>query len=244
MSLILNSPATKEILARVRGADFAHAGELEALEICAEVLSPIRGRAALDVGCGRGGSAAWLAQRGASIVTGIDIDDDSISYAKKTYPNVSFRCADVLDLGSYIKTKFDLCWMINSFYSFPEQQAALEAIRQVTSENGELLIFDYTRPDQNIPTELGENIGSPMILSEAEQWLRSSGWQISAVRDLSSQYTHWYHDFVERFRNMRELLVECYDEHVVDAITDWYAKLHSLLKARLLGGVVLVASAT
>jgi hypothetical protein len=79
----MNSFAGKRLLALVRGGDYAHAGEEEAIELAfrAAPKSPLL--SILDVGCGRGGTVAFVRRNGwGQIAAGIDREGDTIAYAR------------------------------------------------------------------------------------------------------------------------------------------------------------------
>ncbi len=54
----------KKFLATVRGEDFAHAGEKDAIDLVFERIPAQSNWKVLDVGCGRGGTAHYVNQRG------------------------------------------------------------------------------------------------------------------------------------------------------------------------------------
>src|SRR6185295_13552571 len=86
-------------------------------------------RAVLDVGCGRGGSAKLVQERGFGRVVGIDVEAESIARAREVYPDVEFHAGDVVDVERIVVGRFDLCYLLNSFYAFPDQAGALAALR-------------------------------------------------------------------------------------------------------------------
>lgn len=63
------------------------------------------GKNCLEIGCATGEFARLAASHGAK-VTGIDISEEAIRYAKTRYPNIDFKCCDVGGLGK--SEKFDL----------------------------------------------------------------------------------------------------------------------------------------
>jgi hypothetical protein len=60
MRFRMNSPQGKSILSRIRGGDYAHPGEEDAIVQIAQKLPRASIRRLLDVGCGRGGTAEWF----------------------------------------------------------------------------------------------------------------------------------------------------------------------------------------
>ncbi|MBX9666933.1 MAG: class I SAM-dependent methyltransferase [Candidatus Obscuribacterales bacterium] len=81
----------KRFLATVGGDDFALAGEIEAIDLVFESMPTMPDWKVLDVGCGRGGTASYVHRKGWGQVTGIDIDQHSIDYAKERYPSLEFH---------------------------------------------------------------------------------------------------------------------------------------------------------
>jgi ubiquinone/menaquinone biosynthesis C-methylase UbiE len=98
-------------------------------------------------------------------VVAIDVDGASIEYARQRYPGVEFVQLDVLALDRLNGEPFDLAYLFNSFYAFPDQRAALRAIRMACKAGGRLLIYDYTQPaGTELPRALGAEIGAPIVL--------------------------------------------------------------------------------
>src|SRR3981189_3586873 len=111
----MNSFQGKRILALIRDGDYAHAGEEEAIERALHSISKNPRNWMLDVGCGRGGSAGNLGPHGWGMLAGIDRDNDSIEYAKTTYPDVEFHTCDVLEVPATVTREFDVIYMLNAF---------------------------------------------------------------------------------------------------------------------------------
>ncbi|NBP16121.1 class I SAM-dependent methyltransferase, partial [bacterium] len=66
----------------------------------------------LDVGCGHGYHSSIISKY--SNVTGIDISETAIEYAKRLYPTIKFECADILEFE--VNTKFDLIYDKGCFH--------------------------------------------------------------------------------------------------------------------------------
>jgi len=200
----MNSFEGKRILALIRDGDYAHAGEEEAIERALRSIPKNSRNWMLDVGCGRGGSAEYLRRHGWGNLVGIDRDTDSIEYAKATYPEVEFHTCDVLNVPATVTREFDVIYMLNAFYAFADQRAALAALRKVAKPGARLVIFDYAISVP--PNEAGLSVEGqvfiphPIQLSRIGELMRVSGWEPGAVEDLSADYTRWYAAFVERIR--------------------------------------------
>ena len=134
----MNSPQGKAILAHVRGAAYAHAGEEEAIAVVMAGLPKGSGLRILDAGCGLGGTAHYLQSGGWGTVTGFDIDGTTLLRARELFPDVEFVESDVgrvsqRALGSQ---RFDLVVCFNSFYAFPNHPEALSQLRKLTVSKG------------------------------------------------------------------------------------------------------------
>src|SRR5438874_1042531 len=106
----------KKLVSYLRQGDYAHAGDIESI---IQVMSKFRKnthRTILDAGCGLGGTANFIQQNGWGKVTGIDIEFDSIMYAKEVYPDIPFYQCDILDVYQKLNTKFDIICLFNTFY--------------------------------------------------------------------------------------------------------------------------------
>jgi len=71
----------------------------------------------LDAGCGRGGTAALVQSNRWGQVTGMDIDEETISFAASAYPAVEFVAADVISAGELFPGRFDIIYAFNAFYA-------------------------------------------------------------------------------------------------------------------------------
>jgi SAM-dependent methyltransferase len=139
----MNHPDGKRLLAALRDGDFAHAGEEAAVRMAWECLPKRANQSCLDAGCGRGGTAALVQYEQWGQVIGLDIDSETISYAQTAYPSMKFVAADITRAGELFPAPFDIIYAFNAFYSFPDQQAALGALRLAAGPHAILCLFDY-----------------------------------------------------------------------------------------------------
>jgi SAM-dependent methyltransferase len=139
----MNHPDGKLLLAALRDGDFAHAGEEAAVRMAWECLPRRANQSCLDAGCGRGGTAALVQSERWGQVIGLDIDSETISFAQSAYSNVRFVAAGVTCAGGLFPAQFDIIYAFNVFYAFPDQQAALSALRLAAKSEAILCLFDY-----------------------------------------------------------------------------------------------------
>jgi 2-polyprenyl-3-methyl-5-hydroxy-6-metoxy-1,4-benzoquinol methylase len=101
----------------------------------------------LDVGCGEGLYAIYLASKGFK-VTGIDISKNAIrsaqKNAKKRGVNVNFMVMDIADL-SKLKGKFDFVfeWALMHHIMPPQRQKYVEDISKLLRKGGKYLSYSF-----------------------------------------------------------------------------------------------------
>jgi SAM-dependent methyltransferase len=121
--------------------------ECDFLEEIFSNYSKITPKKILDGGCGTGGHAIPLAERGYD-VTGIDLSEEMINIAKekarKRNVNIDFYVMDLRDLK--LSKKFDACILMFSVIDYltdtKDLLKTLTNIREVL-KNDSLLIFDF-----------------------------------------------------------------------------------------------------
>jgi len=105
----------------------------------------------LDVGCGEGFYAIYLASKGFDVL-GIDISENAIKYAKenakKAGVNIRFKVMDLRDLPE-LKEKFDfvLEWAILHGIAFEERQKHVENIDNLLNEKGKYFSMCFNIQD-------------------------------------------------------------------------------------------------
>jgi SAM-dependent methyltransferase len=108
----------------------------------------------LDAGCGVGYGSARLAEVAAK-VTGVDVDADSVSYARTRYggDNVEFLVADLtaLPLGD---ASVDVVCMFEVIEHLPDREAALAEVARVLRPDG---VFYVSTPQAAETTHAPEN---------------------------------------------------------------------------------------
>jgi len=108
--------------------------------LAAEVGALAPGRA-LDLACGAGRSAIWLAERGWT-VTAVDFSDEALAMARQARPDVDWVLADLRDYepepGAY-----DLALVLYLHVSEDERRTILRRAAQSLAPGGILLVVGH-----------------------------------------------------------------------------------------------------
>jgi phthiocerol/phenolphthiocerol synthesis type-I polyketide synthase E len=102
----------------------------------------LRERRVLDVGCGRGGAVALLADRFGAEVTGIDLAPEAIAFCRRKHrqPNVRFEAGDAENLPVETES-FDAVTNIESSHIYPNLPGFYAEVRRALKAGG---VFLYT----------------------------------------------------------------------------------------------------
>ncbi len=98
----------------------------------------------LDFGCGDGQMTAYVQQKFANAqVFGTDISHNSIAYATKKHPHISFSMTQNNTI-TYPANKFDLVYAAGVFHHIPltEHQKFISQIMQVLKPGGYFVLFE------------------------------------------------------------------------------------------------------
>jgi acyl transferase domain-containing protein/SAM-dependent methyltransferase len=112
-----------------------------ALELVGPI--PVQGRRVVDVGCGRGGTAALLAARLEAQVLGIDLSPEAIAFCRQAHAQlpVSFDVGDAEHLPAQ-DASCDVVTNLESSHTYPDMRAFLCEVRRVLRPGGWFLHGD------------------------------------------------------------------------------------------------------
>lgn len=242
----------KQLVSVLRGADYAHAGGEDAIDLTMEVLGIEKNavRKILDIGCGLGGTAHYLQENQWGNVTGFDIEDASIEYAIATYGSILFKTTDVVDVHQHFDSEsYDVLCAFNVFYAFPDQRAALKSLWQVAQPGGRIVIFDYSIASKSDAHKLsmyrtGESGKPPFIPIAKEESIKlfeESGWKHERTIDVTAQYLRWYNELLDTLHAKEQEVKREFGKERFFKAEETYTKIKEALENETLGGSIFIA---
>lgn len=107
-----------------------------------------KGKKLLDVGCGTGHHAGLLSKR--YHVTGLDLDENILSVARKKYPNIPFHQGNMIDFK--LNTRYDIIISLFSSIGYVQNKVNLnKTIKNLADHlhsRGVMLIEPWFSPDE------------------------------------------------------------------------------------------------
>jgi SAM-dependent methyltransferase len=148
----------------------------------------LRGLDVLEVGCGRGGGAAFVFERHQpASLTGLDLSKSSVAYCRRQYgrPGLRFVSGDAERLP-FPDASFDAVLNVESSHCYPDVARFLAEVVRVLRPSGVLLFADlrHTRIDK---AEDAPKIGDVASLREQ---IAAAGLMVAEEEDITANVTH------------------------------------------------------
>lgn len=254
---------SRVLLTKIREGDYAHAGDKEAIDlVLARVTHYLRQKNAvqdseatseslyentktLDVGCGFGGTAHYLYEKGFKNISGFDIDKASVEYASYQYPKVNFSVEDVKNVAhKFGKNNFSLIYMFNTFYAFSDQAQSLKDLAEVAEPGAILVIFDYSYLKPDRPHGLKDLLGNqmhPIVATSLHEWLDQAGWEVLEETDLSQHFIKWYWILLNKLELREATFLKKFPTEIINKFYTVYADILRELNEQVIGGIVVYA---
>ncbi|MTJ81991.1 MAG: class I SAM-dependent methyltransferase [Telmatospirillum sp.] len=191
-------PGWKELAA----LDQFHVRGLAATKELTLGLAPAADDHVLDVGCGLGGPARYLAATTGCRVTGIDLSVPFVEAARLLTDRsglegrVTVRVADALDLPFGDKT-FDHAWTQHVAMNIADRAGFYGEIHRVLKPGGRLAIYDVIAGDGGdviypVPWADRPEISFLVTLEAMRSALTGAGFEEISVEDVSQDAIDWF----------------------------------------------------
>lgn len=186
-----------------KGESFVQS-QINLTDYCLSKLSALNNKRILDIGCGNGVQALYIAKSyKPELLTGIDLNSTNIEIAstekqKAGIHGVLFQVDDAQNLKSLEDESYDTVINIESAFHYPDKKAFLQEVFRVLKPGGEFLIADILTTIKSAPAQ-GVFWKKKMIL---HHWhldhylenLSKAGLQIRTASDIT-------HSIIKGFRN-------------------------------------------
>lgn len=123
----------------------------------------VKGKTALEIGCGRGGGSEYIVKKlGAAAVTAVDLSDVAIELCKASYDveGLHFLRGNACDLP-FSNDTFDVVVNVESSHCYPSQEQFFREVERVLQPGGVFCFADitesaeHTRRIEQLFSELG-----------------------------------------------------------------------------------------
>jgi len=100
----------------------------------------IKNKDVLEIGCGNGFGGHLLNRLGPKSYVGLDVMEEQIEIARRTYPQYEFIIRDAADLSHFADASKDVVIIFGVLHHIPEWRKVLEEIARVLKPNGSLFL--------------------------------------------------------------------------------------------------------
>ena len=169
-----------------------------------EVFKDYKFKSALEIGCGIGIISEYIAKN-VENVSGIDISEENIKFAKTTVKYVNFYCSDFLEYQ--MENKFDLITLFDVLEHIPKEihQDVFKRISEISNTNTIILV---TIPDpyylnhikQNNPEKL-QVVDESIYLIEILRIFNQYNLEVLTFEKYGIDYADQYNFYMLRFKN-------------------------------------------
>ncbi len=225
------------------GAGMMSEGGGEAIETMFDSVS-LDGKSALDIGCGLGGVAFYLAETHSMQVIGLDVNAQMLAEAKKRIPDhlkskVQFLLSTSNKNLQIPDESLDIVYSKSVLTHLETKNELFQECFRILKKGGMLVIIDWLSSEER---KWGENIHKLMemehltLYPESEsgyvQVLKESGFTVHSIRDLSIDYQKYNLDIAKNLADpaKQQAHLKFFDQQSLDASVVGYTSIAKALE--------------
>jgi ubiquinone/menaquinone biosynthesis C-methylase UbiE len=233
--------------------DQDHYDGFHATDVLADAARIHSTHVVLDVCCGLGGPARWLAHRLGCAVTGLDLTHSRAAAAARLAARVGLSARVGFVQGDATQMpfsggRFDRLFSQEAWIHVPDKAALLGECRRVLKPDGVLAFTDIVAIAALTDAEAAQMAAEmqfPLIVT-AQHYVdaaRQAGFEVERQDDLSPAWRDILVARLDMYRSLKDTTIEKFGQAHFDKWDRMYSAFVSLYVARKLGGVRVVAHA-
>ncbi|KAL9974416.1 hypothetical protein ACROYT_G011443 [Oculina patagonica] len=219
---------------RVFGQGFVSPGGMTTTKELLGRLNLQRDQEVLDVGCGIGGSAFYIANTYHAHVLGLDLSTDMINFALQAYEHyktskVQFEVSDATK-REFPSERFDAVYSRETILHIKDKKALFQKIFRWLKPGGQLLITDYCcspgKHSEQFTKYLQERQYHLIDVESYGKILREVGFEAVTVEDRTTQFGQIIESELKNFEQSKDKFVKDFSsEDYSSIVSSWTNKL-------------------
>jgi len=223
--------------AAIFGRTYVSVGGETTTSMFVATLGLKKGMKVLDIGCGTGGSAFFMARRYEAEVYGVDLSTNQINlaqeYRQEMEPQVKYRTQfyveDVTTM-EYPKDFFDVIYSRDAIMHIEDKASLYSNLLYSLKPGGKLLVSDYCRGDQENSQRFLDYVAQRNYklhtVSEYGNILEGAGFREVLAQDKTNLMVDIMHMELDKFRNIKESFISEFSEQDYNDIAEgWEVKV-------------------
>ena len=234
------------IIQRLYGEGYLSPGGKHATGRLARLAAPTKNTRILDVGCGVGGAAVWLAAEVGCSVTGLDLVMSNIETARATAVSYGVDHLVRFEQGNaaampFESHAFSMIWGQDAWCHVPDRDALFAECARVLEPGGAIAFSDWLltgEEDDFYRHYLLPATACPgyETLTGYTTLLERHGFVDIETEDLSADYARHYVQAMERLEDARDWITETYGPRVFAIVLERNGYASTAFENRQVGG--------
>jgi len=228
-----------------RGAKNLHEAQEAFSRLFAEKCTPTRYQNVLDLGCGQGGNAIFLAKHYGCSVTGLDLIEKQLAIGQQKVQKmglgglVAFIRANALSMPFESAEHFDICYTIESLLLM-DRECAIKEIHRVLASNGiymgvDFLSTNHTTDEQRVRFESAFRVKNLITMDAFTKLLKKKCFKVIETIDLKSNAIKGLVMHQSEAKKKMDILIEKLGKKVAQRLVQGINVMENLMREDGLG---------